>query len=221
MKINRRKIRFGISVLKHVRAGELAALILLLFIGVLPCYNMAAASGTQQRIAKQVVRLHVLANSDSERDQMLKLKVKQGIVEYLQGELSDTLSRDEALNRIRELFPQLKDVAENILTENGCFDSVEIRLEDTDFPEKSYGDLTFPAGNYTALRVLIGNGEGKNWWCILFPSLCYVDESYSVVPESSKEKLENSLSRKDYESLLKDKNTKVEYKFFLWEWIKG
>lgn len=221
MKINRRKSRFGISVLKHVRAGELAALILLLFIGVLPCYNMAAASGTQQRIAKQVVRLHVLANSDSERDQMLKLKVKQGIVEYLQGELSDTLSRDEALNRIRELFPQLKDVAENILTENGCFDSVEIRLEDTDFPEKSYGDLTFPAGNYTALRVLIGNGEGKNWWCILFPSLCYVDESYSVVPESSKEKLENSLSRKDYESLLKDKNTKVEYKFFLWEWIKG
>lgn len=221
MKINKHKNGFGISVLKHVRAGELAALILLLFIGVLPCYNMAAASGTQQRIAKQVVRLHVLANSDSERDQMLKLKVKQGIVEYLQGELSDTLSRDEALNRIRELFPQLKDVAENILTENGCFDSVEIRLEDTDFPEKSYGDLTFPAGNYTALRVLIGNGEGKNWWCILFPSLCYVDESYSVVPESSKEKLENSLSRKDYESLLKDKDTKVEYKFFLWEWIKG
>lgn len=221
MKINKHKNGFDISVLKHVRTGELAALILLLFIGVLPCYNLAAASGTQQRIAKQVVRLHVLANSDSERDQMLKLKVKQGIVEYLQGELSDTLSRDEALNRIRELFPQLKDVAENILTENGCFDSVEIRLEDTDFPEKSYGDLTFPAGNYTALRVLIGNGEGKNWWCILFPSLCYVDESYSVVPESSKEKLENSLSRKDYESLLKDKDTKVEYKFFLWEWIKG
>lgn len=221
MKINKIKSVFTASLLKRARMGELAALVLLLLIGVMPCYNMAAASGTQQRIAKQVVRLHVLANSDSERDQMLKLKVKQGIVEYLQEELSDVSSRDEALDRIRELFPQLNLVAENILSENGCFDSVEIRLEETKFPEKSYGDLTFPAGNYTALRVLIGSGEGKNWWCILFPSLCYVDESYSVVPESSKEKLESSLSRKDYESLLKDKDTKVEYKFFLWEWIRG
>lgn len=203
-----------------VRAWELAALFLLLLAGTLPCYNMVKAEKMQQRVAKQVVRLHVLANSDSDRDQKLKLKVKQGIVEYLQGELSDVTSRDEALNRISELFPQLKRIAEGILLENGCTYSVEIRLEETDFPEKSYGDMTFPAGNYTALRVLIGNGEGKNWWCILFPSLCYVDESYSVVPKESKEKLENSLSRKDYEALLKDKDTKVEYHSFFWDLIK-
>ena len=151
---------------------EILALILLILVGVMPCYNMVMASETQQRIAKQVVRLHVLANSDSASDQMMKLKVKQAVVEYLQEELSDVSSREEALYRIRELFPQIKNVAESILSENGCSYNVEICLEDTDFPEKSYGDMTFPAGNYTALRVLIGKGEGKNWWCILFPSLC-------------------------------------------------
>ncbi|MDE7051390.1 MAG: stage II sporulation protein R [Lachnospiraceae bacterium] len=83
-----------------------------------------------------------------------------------------------------------------------------VSLEERYFPVKSYGDLVFPAGNYKALCVEIGEAKGRNWWCVLFPSLCFVDETYAVVPDSSKEKLKETLSDEEYESLEQNKEEK-------------
>lgn len=212
------KLKFFYNSIK--RFSGIFVLILLVLCCLMPCYRISRTCAAQKRIAKKVIRLHVLANSDSENDQRLKLCVKQGILEYLQNELGNTDSREEALAKIQGLFPELQNISEKILRENGCYDSVKICLEETDFPEKTYGEFTFPPGNYTALRVLIGSGNGHNWWCVLFPSLCYVDETLKAVPDEPKEKLKKSLSYEDYKSLLKSSDTKVEYRFFLLDWLK-
>ena len=88
------------------------------------------------------------------------------------------------------------------------------------FPTKIYKDLTFPAGEYEALRVDIGNAEGKNWWCVMYPPLCFVDQTYSIVPEDSKKQLKDLLTTKEYESLFADKDTKITYRFKVVEIFK-
>lgn len=204
--------------------GMTLLLCLVFLTGTIPWYtvyrkNDLPAASYQPAIAEQVLRFHVLANSDSACDQSLKLKVKQTVVRYLQPLLADAASKQEAVARVRSHFSEIQTLAEQELLANGCHDAVSVSCEHTDFPEKTYGDLTFPAGAYDALRIRIGNAAGRNWWCVLYPSLCYVNEAACIVPEASKTKLRNSLSEEEYESLIKDKNTKVEYGSLLLDWI--
>ena len=102
----------------------------------------------------------------------------------------------------------IKNAALDIISVNGYNYPVNVSLEERYFPVKSYGDLVFPAGNYKALCVEIGEAKGRNWWCVLFPSLCFVDETYAVVPDSSKEKLKETLSDEEYKSLEQKKEEK-------------
>lgn len=155
----------------------------------------------QEGIANQIIRFHVLANSDSQNDQELKLDVKDKITSYLQGKLRETSTKEEARTIIQQEMGQLKTIAESEITRQGYDYPVTIRLEHCYFPVKQYGDLTFPAGQYEALRVLIGEAEGKNWWCVMFPSLCFVNETYSVVPDESKDKLKHVLDEEEYEAI--------------------
>lgn len=156
----------------------------------------------QKDIADQVIRLHVVANSDSEDDQELKLEVKEEIVDLLREELRGDTSVVMAQQTLRDHLREIEEKADRYIKERGYDYEVNAELGTCYFPVKEYGDMTFPAGEYRALKVNIGKSEGKNWWCIMYPTLCLVDSTYQVVPEDSKEKLKENLTEEEYESLL-------------------
>lgn len=175
------------------------------------------AEAMQHSIAHEVIRLHVLANSDSEEDQQLKLVVKDAIVAYMQEELKDVSSIADARMQILALSDSINQIAKKTIAAEGYSYSVATSLGTSYFPEKTYGDLTFPAGEYEALQVCIGKSQGHNWWCVLFPTLCFIDESSAIVPDDSKEILKESLTVEEYNSLLMDTDTDVTYRFALWD----
>lgn len=173
----------------------------------------------QKGIAQDIIRFHVIANSDSSEDQALKLLVKDAVVTSLQPILKDITTLEEAEDILSEELLAIKELAEDTVRQNGYSYPVAVTLEECYFPMKVYGDYTFPPGNYDALRVQIGEAEGKNWWCVMFPPLCFVDETYSIVDESSGEKLKVLLTEEEYNTLINTK-TPVKVKFKLWEAIK-
>lgn len=175
----------------------------------------------QQGIAKQVVRLHVLANSDSDADQKLKLMVRDRVLECAKIFLQDADSADETKAEILENLDALKKAAEDEIQKQGYAYPVKVKLENCYFPMKSYGDCTFPAGNYDALRVCIGKAEGRNWWCVLYPNLCFVDCIHAVVPEKEKQELKHVLTEEEYDSLFDWKKDPYQIKSGIWEIVKG
>lgn len=124
---------------------------------------------------EDLIRLHVLANSDSVADQQLKLKVRDAIIDYLAPYLEHIATKTEAKQIVLEQKDKLIDIAKQVVIMNGADYPVEVQIGMFEFPIKSYGSLVLPAGKYEALRVLIGGAEGSNWWCVLFPPLCFVD----------------------------------------------
>lgn len=126
----------------------------------------------QQELADRVVRLHVLANSDSEEDQALKFHVRDQVLERATGILETAGNRAEAEEALRAELPELERVAEKEIRARGYTYSVTAELTEATFPTREYEDFTLPAGDYLALRVVIGAGEGQNWWCVVFPPLC-------------------------------------------------
>lgn len=155
----------------------------------------------QKRIANSVLRLHVIANSNSDSDQNLKIKVRDSILSDLQTGLADINTSAQAKQYIASKFQNIKNTADYTIHQNGYSYSVKVFIQNRYFPAKTYGDLTFPAGYYDALCVEIGEAAGHNWWCVLFPSLCFEDATTATVPEDSKEKLKNVLTKKDYSTL--------------------
>lgn len=183
-------------------------------------YGEATEGRREQRaISEQIIRLHVIANSDTEEDQELKMKVKETIVTYLRGEMQDAVSVDEARQAIVEHLPEIEEIATEKMRAEGYDYTAEATLGESYFPVKEYGDLTFPAGDYEALRVRLGKSEGRNWWCVMYPTLCFVDSTYQVVPESSKEQLKQNLTSEEYDSLL-DGGDDVSYSWKILEWIQ-
>lgn len=144
-------------------------------------------------LSEDVLRLHVIANSDDPSDQQLKLEVKDQVVAQMRGLLVDACSAEEAREiAIREI-PAIKKSAEETIAARGYDYPVVVEVGQHQFPTKSYGNLVFPAGEYQAVRVIIGEGEGKNWWCVLFPPLCMVSSSDQGLSLDSPEKAEVSL----------------------------
>lgn len=172
------------------------------------------------RIAPEILRFHVLANSDSAADQTLKLEVKDFILDKLQTglETEEAASKEAICHYITVHKSALETAAEYYIKEQGFDYKVRVELAQCLFPEKTYGDMTFPAGTYDAVRVLIGQGKGKNFWCVLYPSLCYLDSTYAIVPESSKNQLSALLSEDDFQALLNARPVKIRFK--LADWLK-
>ena len=136
--------------------------------------------GAQAGLADRVVRLHVLANSDSEEDQALKLLVRDQVLSQAEQLLTGTADRAEAETVLTRALPELKETAAAVIAAEGYDYDVEVRLEETSFPTKEYDGFSLPAGEYLALRVLIGEAKGQNWWCVAFPPLCLGAASQSV-----------------------------------------
>lgn len=171
----------------------------------------------QQGIAGEVFRLHVIANSDTEKDQELKLKVKTRIVEYLKEILGEDAGLEETKEAVLTHLTEIEQEAENLIEEQGFDYPVEVVVEKTYFPEKTYGDCTFPAGEYEALKVKIGSAKGQNWWCVLYPSLCFLDDIYGIVTEEKKEDLKEVLTAEEFQEILGDSREKKKLRFgFRW-----
>ena len=173
---------------------------------------------SQQHIASQIIRLQVKANSDETADQTLKKEVKDRVVTYLRSKMNQAASIQAARQVICQEMDALKEIAEKKIRQEGYDYPVTVSLGTTYFPVKEYGDMAFPAGDYEALRVQIGKSKGRNWWCVMYPSLCLVDGVYQTVPENSKDKLKQVLSTSEYQSLV-DGGEDVQFRLRFFDWL--
>lgn len=181
-------------------------------------------------IRDKLIRFHVIANSDTDEDQNLKLKVRDKVVEALSERLGNVNSLEEAENILEENIDYVNEIAKDVIEENNYTYEVNTMLSYENFPDKVYGDCVFPQGNYEAFRVIIGEGKGQNWWCVMFPSLCFVDESKNSVDSSElKEEIENiepknnetTNENKEKNKKSSDVNNGVKFKFKIVEVVNG
>lgn len=184
-------------------------------------YLRGSGDDIQKGIAKEIVRFHVLANSDSEADQNLKLQVRDRVVNYARDILDGAKSPEETKERLKRKLLAIQEEAEREIRLQGYDYPVTASLENCYFPIKSYGDCTFPAGYYDALRICIGKAEGHNWWCVLYPGLCFVDCLHAVVPVQEKQELKNVLTEEEYDSLFDWREDNCRMRSGIWEWVKG
>ena len=151
--------------MKKIIGISLAAILLVSALLILPIHG-------EEEIYDSVIRLHVLANSDSERDQALKLTVRDAVLEKTSTLLANVKTRDEAEAILRASLDEIADVAAKTVQDEGFEERVTVTLGLEDYPTRRYENLAFPAGEYLSLRVMIGEAAGENWWCVLFPPLC-------------------------------------------------
>ncbi len=183
--------------------------------------DQLAKTEASDDVSSAVIRFHVRANSDSDEDQALKLLVRDGILEMLGPELAEAEDKDEARSIMEKKLAEIERTGETIVQAAGYDYEVHAYLTTEEFPMKSYGDLLFPAGEYEALRVDIGKQEGANWWCVMYPGLCFVDATGGIVAENGKKELEQILTPEEYRELLlyPEEDTKIEYRSLLWDWL--
>lgn len=186
--------------------------ILLVVLGAALFYNGESNADMQAGISQKILRLHIVANSDSAKDQALKLKIKDEVVSYLENILKDSSSLNESIDIVSRHYDDINQICLNVMNSEGYSYTVQSAIENTEFPIKTYGDITLPAGSYTALRITIGKSEGQNWWCILYPPLCFVDATCGVVPDDSKKELKKTLTEAEYHSIL-NHNTNTTFRF--------
>lgn len=163
-------------------------------------------------LRNSVLRLHILANSDSEHDQNLKIKVRDALLESDIFDNADSLETAEKI--AQDNLDKIVETAENVLSENGCNLPVTAEIADVVFDERVYGDITMPSGEYRALRVKIGLAEGKNWWCVMYPPLC-IPAACDVVEDKSAEEV---FSESELDIMYHPK--KYEVRFAIWDKIK-
>lgn len=172
------------------------------------------AKESQEELSGEVLRFHVLANSDKEEDQQLKLKVKENVLSYMKKHLPEEADLSETRKWVLNNLDKIEREAEKTLLAENNEDTVSAKLENVMFPKKTYGDVTFPAGEYEALRIEIGEAKGQNWWCCLYPNLCFIDAVHAVVPEEGKQELQNVLNDDSYEMVTANTNFKIKWFFF-------
>lgn len=220
MKINRWVAIFLIMIvalgnmgeaLKPIKAGE------------------AVSIGAEESLAAQpedLIRFHVIANSDSEEDQALKRAVRDAILEEVSPRLAKSQSLEESRQILIGMRPEIEQIGQEVVHAWGKTDEVKTDYGYFTFPTKSYGSLVLPAGEYEAVRVLIGKAEGSNWWCVLFPPLCFVDIEHSTavqvdgkpgIPIQKKNDLNQALQKDNSESEILSKPV---VKFWIWKKIK-
>ncbi len=204
------------NLFKNSKIKMFIILTFLLFIYTTIC-AVSYAQNISTDIANSVFRLHVIANSDSQEDQNLKYKVRDNLLSYMNKICKNAQSKSEAIEIAKKHENDFKNIALETIKNEGYSYNVKINIGNFEFPTKHYGDISLPSGYYDALRVEIGEAKGQNWWCVMFPPLCFVDVSSGVVPEDSKEMLENNLSEEEF-ALVSDKsNAEIQFKFKLLE----
>lgn len=156
------------------------------------------AKNVSANLSSSVFRLHIIANSNSDEDQHLKLIVRDNIINYMNTLISNSSTKDNIAFNISEHLEDFKNIALETIHKNGYNYDVNVSIGNFYFPTKYYGDISFPSGNYDALKIEIGESIGQNWWCVLFPPLCFVNSSSGVVPDDSKDILKENLNPESY-----------------------
>lgn len=176
----------------------------------------AKVGKTQQELAKEVFRFHVVANSDSSQDQSLKLMVRDAVLAEMKSNLPEEKAMDakEAQDWARAHLEEIEETAKEVVRQEGYTYGVRAEVTTCEFPDKRYGDLWFPAGEYRALKVSLGKASGQNWWCVLYPNLCFRDSVCAVVDEEGKEELEEVLTAEEYEMITASTKFRIKW-FFL------
>ncbi len=208
------------NFIKNPKFKMICILTFLLFIYVSIC-AFSYAQSVSTDIAESVFRLHVIANSDSEEDQNLKYKVRDKLIEYMNSLIPNCSSKQEAISIVNAHLDDFKQIALETIKKEGFTYDVNLNVGNFEFPTKQYGDISLPAGFYDALRVEIGAAEGQNWWCVMFPPLCFVDVTSGVVPDESKEELQNSMSEEEFALISDNKSQDIQFKFKLLELFGG
>lgn len=175
--------------------------------------RVQAEKETQEHLAQEVLRFHILANSDSDEDQTLKMTVKEEVLGYLEGAMPEDMDVAETTDWMRRHTDELENLSREIVQQEGYDYPVSAAVTTCWFPEKTYGDLTFPSGNYEALRIEIGAAKGHNWWCVLYPNLCFLDAVNAVVPKEGKQELKNVLSEEEYSQITATTDFKIKWYF--------
>ena len=198
--------------MKKLKIGRIFVILILLSLFIL-ISAISYVDAVSNNIADSVFRLHVIANSDSKEDQELKLKVRDELLSYMNIISKDSTNKQEAMQIANEHKEEFIQIAEKVIKENGYNYTVNVQVGKADFPTKYYGDITLPAGTYDALKVQIGEAKGQNWWCVMFPPLCFVDVSTGIVPDNSKQELKRSLDNEEYDLISKTDNNEISFKF--------
>ena len=206
---------FNISNLKRF-----LVLIILFSIYVFIC-AFSYVNAVSANISSSVFRLHVIANSDSADDQNLKYLVRDALIDYMNSVSKNSNSKDEAISIAYQHKSDFYKIAKKVINDNGYDYNVNISIGNFTFPTKNYGDISLPAGYYDALKVEIGNASGQNWWCVMFPPLCFVDISTGIVPEDSKETIKDSLHTEEYNLINNAQTADVKFKFKLLEFFQN
>ena len=175
--------------------------------------RVQAEKETQEHLAQEVLRFHILANSDSDEDQALKMTVKEEVLGYLEGAMPEDMDVAETTDWMRRHTDELENLSREIVQQEGYDYPVSAAVTTCWFPEKTYGDLTFPSGNYEALRIEIGAAKGHNWWCVLYPNLCFLDAVNAVVPKEGTQELKNVLSEEEYSQITATTDFKIKWYF--------
>lgn len=215
MMINKIKIRLSILI---------SSLILVISIMTISISGeVKKISIASQDYKDKLIRFHVIANSDLDEDQQLKLKVRDAIIDYLQPKLLESKSIEESELIIKKEYDELEKISKNIILENGYNYDVKVGIDYSEFPTKQYSNVVLPAGEYKALRIIIGEGKGKNWWCVMFPPLCFVDEEKAIIDKETDYKLRKVLTEEEYELIsqkTKKQSNRVQIKFKIVEIIQ-
>ena len=167
----------------------------------------------QQEIAEKILRFHILANSDSDKDQKVKEKVRDAIGNYLAPQLEEARDLSDTKNIVTRHMDEIVTVAEETLEKEGYSYGASARLATVDFPVKTYGSYTFPAGEYEALEITLGEGNGHNWWCVLYPNMCFQGTVYEVVEEEADEALREVLTPEEYADVFNERNYQIRFRF--------
>jgi stage II sporulation protein R len=181
--------------------------------------NTIKSKASQDAISGKLIRFHVIANSDDKIDQGLKLKIRDSVLKYVSPKLKDCKNIEESRKIINNEDKNIKRISETIIKENGFKYSVATSLSQEYFPVKTYGNITLPQGKYEAYRIIIGTGTGQNWWCVMFPPLCFVDITKGNVSYEKTEKEMKSVLSEDEYKLVDNRvnNKKIIVKFKLAE----
>ena len=167
------------------------------------------AKNIKKDLAENVIRLHVIANDDTEDGQEIKLKVRDAVLKYMRENKFENFF--DAYKYIENSKKEIKNISETVLRENGFEYDVYVELGEFNFPTKKYGELTFPAGEYLAIKICLGKAEGQNWWCVMYPTLCFTGEICEN--EDAYKQLKSKLNEESFSVI----SGKVQFKFKILE----
>ncbi len=199
---------------------KITLIFIFLIIYIIIC-AISYVTAVSETISDSVFRLHVIANSDSEEDQNLKYTVRNELLKYMNSLTKNITSKEDAIQIAKEHEQDFYRIAKETVEQNGYNYDIKIEIGNAFFPTKYYGDISLPAGYYDSLKVEIGNASGQNWWCVMFPPLCFVDMSTGIVPEESKQTIKENLPEEEYALISTTDNNTINIKFKLIEFINN